>query len=278
METINEVFMSDNISQILNYVKELRAVDFTVYRQTTIGRRLETRLMRTGIPDYASYLEYLKGNPGEFDALMDALTIKVSHFFRNPFVFEALSLFVLPEIMENNREDVIRIWSAGCAKGEEAYSAAILIKELISKEVLRQEALILGTDIDRGALEDARNAVYKPESLLEVKKGLLDRYFAVENAFYRLNEEIKTMVAFVCHDISTLTAPKEGIFMDYHLILCRNVLIYFDRNLCTKVLEYLSNMLQKGGFLILGEAESLLSGAADRFQEVIPKSKVFKRI
>jgi chemotaxis methyl-accepting protein methylase len=270
--------MTDNLSQILDYVKEQRAVDFTVYRQAAIGRRLELRLKRTGISDHASYLEHLKKNPAELDALMDALTIKVSCFFRNPFVFEALSEIVLPEIMENNREDVLRIWSAGCAKGEEVYSAAILVKELIAKEILIPELFILGTDIDRDAIEDAKNAVYKSESLLEVKKGLLDRYFTVENAFYRLNEEIKTMVAFVCHDITTLTPAKEGIFMDYHLILCRNVLIYLDRALCAKVLEYLSCMLQKGGFLILGEAESLLSGAADRFQEVIPKSKVFKKI
>src|SRR5574340_1455803 len=107
----------EELYSLLDYVKEQRAVDFTVYRQTTIGRRLESRLMRTGIPDYAAYLEYLKENPAELDALMDALTIKVSCFFRNPFVFEALSKIVLPEMLENNKEDVIRLWSAGCAKG-----------------------------------------------------------------------------------------------------------------------------------------------------------------
>ncbi len=269
--------MPDKLYELLEYVKELRAIDFTAYRANTIRRRLERRLHATMMPDYASYYQYLKENPQEVDSLIEALTIKVSHFFRDPLVFEVLRSFVLPEVVLSHREDVLRIWCAGCARGEEAYSVAILLKEIIYKEAVYPHIFIIATDIDRDAIEDAKKAVYKSEAILEVKKGYLDRYFISEDGLYRINDEIRSMVTFAYHDVTTCRPPKEGIFSDFHLILCRNVLIYLDRNLQERILEGFSGFLRNKGYLILGEAEIMTPQLTEDFYEVMPYVKVFRK-
>ncbi len=270
--------MTDDFQNLLEYVKRQRAIDFSVYRRSTIMRRLQLRLNATGTPDYASYNQYLKHKPEEIDALIDALTIKVSSFFRNPLVFEALSNIVLPELLEARKNDVLRIWCAGCARGEETYSTAILLKEIIAKEGLSRQIFIIGTDIDKEALKDAKKAKYKADALMEVKKGLLSRYFVQRDDTYMLADEIKSMVSFAYHDVTNLTTPKEGIFSDYHLILCRNVVIYFDRGLSDRVLKGFAGFIQSSGYLTVGEAEALPAHIAGNFQEVMPGIKVFRKL
>lgn len=267
---------ADNLHTLLEYVRKLRAIDFNAYRPGTIKRRLEIRLSATGMPDYASYLQYIEENPKEIDALIDTLTIKVSHFFRNSFVFEVMKSFILPELIDTHRGDALRIWCAGCARGEEAYSVAILLKEVMGKEKIFPQTFILATDIDRETVEDARRAVYTTESLVEVKKGCLDKYFTVEHDFYRLKNEIRSMVTFAYHDVTTCKLPKEGIFSDYHLILCRNVLIYFERDTQERVMGSLSGSILKDGYLVLGESETI-PHQLDNFYEVMPYTKAFKK-
>ncbi len=262
---------------VLEYVKELRAIDFSAYRLNTIRRRIALRLLSAGIPDYTSYQQYLKENPKEMDALIDALTIKVSHFFRTPLIFEALRSFILPELVDLHKDEGLRIWCAGCARGEEAYSLAILIMEITDKEAFPPNVLIVGTDIYRESLEDAKKAVYKTGSLLEVKKGYLDDYFIREKDFYRLKESIKSMVTFACHDITSCKPPKEGIFSDYHLILCRNVLIYLEPELQKRALRCFSDLLTDNGYLVLGEAETMPLQLMKGFQEIIPRMKIFRK-
>ena len=272
-----KVFITDGLYELLEYVKEQRAIDFNAYRPSTIKRRLELRFSASGMPDYASYHNYIRENPKELDLLMDVLTIKVSYFFRNPLVFEVLSNIVLPELLETHRNDVLRIWCAGCARGEEAYSIAILLKEITAKEGSSQQIFIIGTDIDKEVLKDAREAVYNSDSLLEVKKRHLDEYFISKDGLYRVKDEIKSMVSFAYHDVTTLTTPKEGIFSDYHLILCRNAIIYFDRDLSDRVLKGFAGFIQSNGYLTVGETESLSAHIAGNFQEVMPGIKIFKK-
>lgn len=269
--------MAENLKDLLDYIKDQRAIDFNAYRPNTIRRRLDLRLSATRMPDYASYHNYIRENPEELDTLMDALTIKVSYFFRNPLVFEALQDIVLPELLDTFKNDVLRIWCAGCARGEEAYSVAILLKEILDKEAFSPKVFIIGTDIDKAALEDAKRAVYKTDSLLEIKKGYLDRYFVFEDSLYRLKDEIRSMVTFSYHNVTTLTTPKEGIFSDYHLILCRNVLIYFNRDLGERVLSCFSGFLLRNGYLVLGEAETFLPQLTKDYEGILRGTKIFKR-
>jgi chemotaxis methyl-accepting protein methylase len=269
--------MPEAVHEILRHVKEIRAVDFNAYNANTVKRRLALRMGLTGKQDYALYLDYLKETPEEMDALIDALTIKVSCFFRNPLVFELLREYVLPELMDAHREEGLRVWSAGCARGEEAYSTAIIIKEIAEKENISSRAFILATDIDREALNDAIMAGYADEALSEVKKGCLDRHFVPQAGLYMLKEEITSMVNFAFHDVTILKSPKEGIFSDYHIILCRNVLIYFNSDLQKKVIGYLSALIPVKGCLVLGEAETLPEGLRGHFNELMPGSKIFRK-
>jgi chemotaxis methyl-accepting protein methylase len=270
--------MNDRLNEILEYLRELRSIDFSAYRPNTIKRRLDSRLSVTGMPDYAAYQRYLKTTPAETDALIDSLTIKVSSFFRNPFVFETLRAIVLPELLETFKNETLRIWCAGCARGEEAYSVAILVSELLGRESLPVQVLIIGTDIDREALEDAKRAVYKADALAETRKGHLERYFDLKDGLFHLKEEITSRVTFARHDVTGFTTPKEGIFSDYHLILCRNVRIYFNMELSEKTLKAFSHLIRHNGYLVLGEAETIPTNLADDYQEILYRTKIFKNM
>jgi len=268
----------DEFQGILDYIKKIRGIDFNVYRTTTITRRLAGRLQTTEMPDYISYFQFLKEDPKEMEALIDAFTIKVSRFFRNPFVFDALRDFVLPELIETYKNSSLRIWCVGCSRGEEAYSIAILIKEIFGKEAETTNTFIIATDIDSEALAYAEKAVYKSEALHEVKKGYLDKYFIKESDDrYILKDEIKSMVTFACHDATRCEPPKTGIFSDYHLILCRNLLIYFMPETQQKILNSFSASLLSGGYLVLGEAETISAPLAGNFHEIMPRTKIFRK-
>ena len=267
----------DDLVGILEFVKEKRAIDFSAYKPGTIKRRIALRLLDTGMPDYNAYSRHLSADPVEIDRLLDALTINVSRFFRNPLVFEILKEFILPELIDAAPTGGLRIWCAGCARGEEAYSIAILLKEISAAITATVPAFILATDIDRSALAFAASASYRDEALTEVKKAVLEKYFVAENNGYRLTEEIRSMVTFAWHDLTTSQPPKEGIFSNYHLILCRNTLIYFNRELGERTMEFLSGVLAAGGCLVLGEAEAIPSRLHRGLREAIPRTRIFRK-
>jgi chemotaxis methyl-accepting protein methylase len=267
---------ADDLAQVLDYVKSLRGVDFNACQPDSIGRRLALRLAALNLPDYQAYCHYLAENDQEIDALIDSLTLKVSRFFRNPFVFEALAALLLPRLISAAGSEPIRVWCAGCAKGEEPYSLAILFKELLAHHPAAPPLFILATDIDAQALRTAQAAVYSEEAVAEVKKGQLDHYFTLEHGRYRLHEEITKMVTFARHDVTSAIPPTDGVFSGYHLILCRNVQIYFVRTIQRRTMTTLAGCLRKGGALVLGEAETLpeaLPGPG--LIEMLPYSKVF---
>lgn len=268
--------MRSDLDKLVDYLKERRAVDFTAYRPAVLQRRIGLRLSAAGSADYGSYLSLLQKEPRELDALIDALSIKVSGFFRNPLVFDVLHAIILPALLETFGCG-LRIWSAGCARGEEAYSVAILIRETADLEACSPDAFLIGTDIDEGALAAARDAVYNPESVADVRMGLLERHFLSEGGRYRLKDAVRSMVRFVRHDVTTGTGPSEGVFTDYHVILCRNVLIYYDRSVQERILGSLTGMISSGGYLVLGEAESLIPPLSNQYEEVMRGAKIFRK-
>lgn len=267
----------DDLAGILEFVKKKRAIDFNAYKPGTVKRRIDLRLLQTGMPEYNAYYRHLSTDPAEIDLLLDALTINVSRFFRNPLVFEILKEFILPELIDAAPAGGLRIWCAGCARGEEAYSIAILLKEYSAAKATAVPAFILATDIDRSALTFAARAFYRDEALTEVKKAVLEKYFVAENNGYRLTEEIRSMVTFAWHDLATSRPPKKGIFSNYHLVLCRNTLIYFNRELGERTMEFLSGVLAAGGCLVLGEAEAVPSRLHRGLREAIPRTRIFRK-
>jgi chemotaxis methyl-accepting protein methylase len=177
---------------------------------------------------------------------------------------------------ENN--EPLRIWSAGCATGEEPYSIAILVAESYFNENTDTE--IFATDIDANVLEQAKAGEYHPDSIKEVKYGLLKKYFVEKADTFVVVEKIRKMVEFSFHDQlgSRNTVPRDSIYGDFDLVLCRNVMIYYDHRQREIIMQRLFNSLRYGGYLILGESEEISARFSSKCRQVAPASKIFKKI
>ena len=265
--------MDENVKLILHYLNEKRGVDFSGYRISMVERRIQQRFASIKCESYLDYLHYLKGNPNEFDHLIDALTINVSRFFRDTLTFEYIADRVLPAIVYEKKkaaDDSIRVWSAGCAKGEEPYSIAILIQELLEKEALKINARIFATDIDGKILEKAQKEAYPFDSIQSMKYRLLKKYFTSEGEAFQLLPIIRNMVSFSVYDIldKKSYAPPESIFGGFDMVFCRNVLIYFDNEHQNQIFDKLYRSLAQNGYLVLGEAEIPTTKYQRRFRKV----------
>jgi chemotaxis methyl-accepting protein methylase len=271
------------LRNLLEYIHKSRGIDFTLYRFSTFRRRLELRLAETSTHNYREYLEYLRSHPDEIDIFIQAVTIKLSNFFRDPLVYEFLYSYVLPEMLTGNH--FLNIWSVGCARGEEPYSLAIMIHDLRKLTKKSCDVKILGTDIDPEALKQAMKGEYREDDLFEVKKKYLDRYFTRPQnsgrthttALFRISDEIKSMVTFERADIINSGKLRDTLSNNYQLILCRNVLIYVNRNFQEKVQSNLSEMISENGYLVIGETETLAGSFRDFFIQTFPQQKIFKK-
>jgi len=221
-------------------------------------------------------MNILDKNPDEYDKLLDSLTINVTEFFRNPGTFDFLYENILPELIAEKRFEslkTIRIWSAGCAAGEEPYSLAILLKELLGAKINSYNIKIWGTDIDDASLERARNGVYQTSGMDNLPPNLLSKYFSQgSSGEYILKEEIKKMVDFRKSDLISEMGPT-----NLDMILCRNVVIYFSRKLQERLfLDFLS-CLRAGGYLVLGKVETLVGKAVNLFERVNNRERIFRK-
>lgn len=270
---------SSGLEDLFQYIHKIRGIDFGLYRHATITRKLELRLAETGTYRYPVYLRYLQEHPEEFDNLIQALTVKVSNFFRNPLIFEILQALVLPELMA--RVNSPRIWSLGCANGEEPYSLALILHDLMRKQRSRNDTAILGTDICDGAIEKARKAEYPDDELLEVKKKYLDSSFVKVHErknIYRLSSEITSMVSFECGDIISRLKSRKASGETFHIVLCRNLLIYLNRDLQVEIVRMISDILVENGYFVIGEAETIPDDLRHVFNPVSPGIKVYRKI
>ena len=286
--------MNPEYHRILSVLKQQRGIDFSGYRPGMVGRRIALRMQAAGLSRVEDYCAHLRDNPGELERLLDCLTIKVSRFFRNPLVFEYLARHVLPRIIQDKsrgKDRSLRVWSAGCSLGEEAYSLAILLTEHLGKEDLSESPVIFGTDIDASALQEAEKGIYAAESLKEVKLGLIKRYFTPvgeqrlqtvqgsEDARFRISPEIRELVFFSVYDILApeTWAPPESVFGGFDLICCRNVLIYFEAEQQQRVFDKLYQALIPGGFLVLGESEAPPREYEDRFIRHTDSCRIYRK-
>jgi len=250
------------LDEVLTDLFQARGVDLSGYRRPMLDRRLNSRLAVVRLTEPAGYLERLRSDPEEYDRLLDAFSIGATSFFRNPLVWEILGNSVLPLLVEHKRagrSPEFRMWSAGCASGEEAYSIAILAHEILRGELAGWKVHIFATDLNEGALKSATRGIYPRDRLEHTRLGIVDRYFIASAAGYEVQPFIRRMVWFSRHDLasSRRLAPAESVFGTFDLILCRNVLIYFDRDLQARVIEKLTRTLARGGWLVLGESETL---------------------
>lgn len=242
------------------------------YKEKCLRRRIAVRMRARGVHSYGAYARLLQGDADEYGRLIDVLTINVSKFFRNPDVWAAVRDSVLPELHPAGRTAPLRVWSAGCAGGEEAYSASIVLQDYAAAHGWPAEGYqVIGTDIDPGILELAGRAEYSAFALTDTAPAIRDRWFE-GGPPYRLRSEARRGVSFGLLDVLRDPLPR-----DLDLIFCRNVVIYFERPLQEQLFRRLHSALVPGGFLVLGKVETLSGFATRLFTTVSARARIFRR-
>jgi two-component system CheB/CheR fusion protein len=258
---------------LLDYLKRNRGFDFTGYKRSTLVRRASKRMAEVGIRDYAGYQDYLEVHPDEFASLFNTILINVTAFFRDPPVWEHVAARVLPALVADKKAgDPIRVWSAGCASGEEPYTLAMLLCEALGEAAYRRRVKIYATDVDEEALAVARRAVYSAKDVETVPKELFEKYFERQGTQYPFRPDIRRSVIFGRHDL-VQDVPISRI----DLLVCRNLLRYLNAETQAQVLARLHFALNPGGVLLLGKAEMLLSHA-DLFTPVELGHRLFTKL
>ncbi|MDO8682195.1 MAG: protein-glutamate O-methyltransferase CheR [Armatimonadota bacterium] len=246
----------DDLNKLMEKLHLERGTDFRGYKPTSLARRVQRRLGALKCSDINTYMEYLDQQPDEYTKLIDSILINVTQFFRDQEAWQIIEDEVIPRIVPEKRPgDQIRMWSAGCATGEEAYSLAIILSEALGPSLEDYGVRIYATNIDEGALAIARLGDYSDDSAKSVPPELLQKYFT-KNCRWSLNRDIKKMVIFGQHNL-VMDAPISHL----DLIVCRNVLIYMSVDLQNLVLSKLHYGLNPRGFLFLGKAESILTAS-----------------
>jgi len=262
----------DRIRQIL---KTLAGFQLHGYKNACIKRRISARIRSVGCASAREYQEFLLQNRSEPAELVKTLTIHVSKFFRNPTTFSMLRDEVLPALfsrcIEEGRES-LDIRSLGCASGEEPYTMAMILRDSFTQEMTRVPVSINATDIDPEVLRVAAEASYDQDRMDETPAAIRERFFTWQDNSYRLVPEIRNMVSFHYHDMLRPT-PLEAC----DLILCRNVLIYFERGHQEALLKRFAESLRSGGFLVLGKTETLLGEVRDRYQTLCPVERIYRK-
>ncbi|MCH5598846.1 CheR family methyltransferase [Niabella ginsengisoli] len=234
--------------------------DFSNYKRPTLLRRIERRIHVRGLLDLPAYASFLIQHPEETHSLLKDLLISVTNFFRDKKPFEELEATLLPQIMEGkNGEDHLRIWVAGCATGEEAYSIAMICADLTMGRTDAPKVQIFATDIDEAAIAAAREGFYSLNDAADVSQERLNRYFTKEGEGYRVRRELRENILFANHNFL-----KDSPFSRIDLVSCRNVLIYLNRPAQERVFETFHFALKPNCFLLLGSSESV-DGATDLF-------------
>ena len=257
---------------LLGKIKQERGLDGHQYKVNFLKRRLSVRLRARGVESYREYMRLLDDE--EYEKLFEALTINLSYFFRDSTTFEALREKALKPLIQEKAKlgsRLIHIWSAGCAGGEEPYSVAILLDELLGADLGDWRVNIRATDLDAGALEKARRGIYGEFSFRGADPDYIRRYFIpLSDREYALKPEIKTMVRFKRHD---LIADPPLRHLD--LILCRNVLIYFSREQQETLLSDFHRALNDGGYLVIGKTEVLMRATARLIKPLDLRERIY---
>ena len=263
----------EEFEDLLAFIRDSRGFDFTGYKRPSLKRRIAHRMQAVHVPTYKQYKAHLEEHDGEFIELFNTILINVTSFFRDPPAWQVLAETTLPRIVEaKGPEDPIRIWSAGCATGEEAYTLAMLFAEALGEQAYRDRVKIYATDIDEEALVDARHARYPESALEEVPDELKTKYFHESNGRYSFKPDFRRAVIFGRNDL--LADPP---ISRVDLIAARNTLMYFNPDAQSRILANFHFALTPEGALFLGRSEVLLTRSA-LFEPTDLKRRVFSKI
>ena len=260
----------DDLTQIFALLREQTKVDFTLYKPSTVLRRIERRLAVNQLINLHEYVRLLQARPGEVTTLFRELLIGVTSFFRDREMFDELATKVLPQLFENEKQQEFRFWVAGCSTGEEAYTLAILARETMEKIDRQVSVKIFATDIDRDAILFAGNGLYPESIAADLPSGLLRKYFIPKDDHYQVHRSIREMVVFARHNLI-----KDPPFTNINLLSCRNLLIYLQPILQRKVIEFFNFSLNPQSILILGTSETP-GDAGEYFETLHNKYKLYR--
>lgn len=260
---------------LLDKIFQDRGMDFRHYHQEILKRRLSIRMNINRVSNFSEYLRILINNPQEYDSLFEVFCINVSEFFRDPDVWETVKKILIDLIREKNEKNAPRmvIWSSAAASGEEPYSIAILVKEILKTEKANFPIEIHATDIDEKALRACRKAEYPKAALKNVKEDMVKQYFTQTfSGGWKLKPEIQTMVRFKSLDLIT-----QDYVPSTDVVFCRNVFIYFTRSLQDQLLMKFYKSLNIGGYFVMGKTETMWQDAKEIFEEIDLAAHIYRK-
>jgi two-component system CheB/CheR fusion protein len=260
-----------SFEHLLEFLRETRGFDYAGYKRPSLMRRFQKRLQAVGAETWDAYRAYLDDNPDEFNELFDTILINVTGFFRDPETWALLRDEIIPALIEQKGRGTIRVWSAGCASGEEAYSAAILFAEALGEDQFRERVKVFATDVDEEALTQARHAAYTQKQLAEIPDDLRAKYFSGTNHLLSFRNDIRRCVIFGRNDLM-----QDPPISRVDLLLSRNTIMYFNSPAQERILSNFYFALTRRGYLVLGKAESLQS-RGDLFIPYDLKRRIFVR-
>jgi chemotaxis methyl-accepting protein methylase len=272
--------MNPEWAAILQALSQKQDRDFSVYEEGFLVKTLEKRLAAAACPTPAAYLAVLAQNGAEAEALAASLSITYSEFFRSPLAFALLEELVLPRLLEAKADQgEVRVWSAGCAAGQETYSIAMLLEDLSARRGAPAAYRLFATDNAEAELAAARQGVYAASAIQKVRQQHLRAYFTLAGDAYRIRPQLKDRIEFSAYDLldERSTCPPPSIYGDFDLVFCSNVLFYYRPDVRQFILSKLFRCLAQGGYLVTGEAErDSLKGIAG-FRAVAPPAPVYQK-
>jgi len=276
---LREPQLSDELFvQLRDMIYRKSGMFFNESKKYLLERRIENRLKELGLEKFEDYYYLLKYSPDgeeEFRALLDEITINETSFYRNAPQMEVFQKYLLPEVLKAKKVKQLKLWSAGCSTGEEPYTLAILILEVLGAGISGWSVDILGVDISQSALEKARKGEYGRYTLRNMPLRLVQKYFVKDGPIYKVREEVKKLVRFEAINLLDRSQTNKIRGMDF--VFCRNVLIYFDAEARRRVVASFYESLNPGGYLFIGHSESL-HGISRSFDLVhFPKVIVYKK-
>jgi two-component system CheB/CheR fusion protein len=270
-EALTPLKPENSITRILMLLRSITGHDFSLYKESTIGRRIERRMLQNDIKDTGTYIRYLKEKPNEVHALFKELLINVTSFFRDPEAFSILEEKILPQLCKDKPEgSVLRVWVTGCATGEEGYSIAILLRELMNDLQKDFKVQIYCTDLDEDEIAIARLGIYPPNIAQDVTPERLHRFFIKEDGGFRVRKDIREMIVFAVHNVI-----KDPPFTKLDLLCCRNLLIYLKPELQEKLITTFHYALKSEGVLFLSPSETV-GNHSELFKAINRKWKLYR--
>lgn len=276
MEDTEDVAVRGNLAPLILQIERERGVDLSQYRASYVERRLGTRLRALSLPTYREYAAHLTERPTEYARLIDALTVNVTDFFRDPPVWDVIRGEVIPSILARKAaagHHAVRAWSAGCATGEEPYSIVMAFLAAKGPKPERMLLSVTATDLDPLAMQTAQRAEYDMAKIEHIPHAERTRFVTHDDRRFRVIPEVTERVRFRKLDLFSDEPP---LSMD--LILCRNVFIYFEREQQERVIGVFHRSLVKGGYLVLGRAEKMPTEVGKGFEAISGRERVYRRI